>query len=150
MGAIVTVKGKKTDDMLSIKEAAVMLGAGVSTVNNWVATGKIPACKVTGSKAHYILVDDLNDFEQNGSFRARNRKKTKKVKTPEDILNTMTKKQQELFLEAYASTARLLAMTFDIDQIGVIKATLSDILNNSETLSNLVNNAPEIMEDHVS
>jgi len=144
MGAVVTLVKEKTDDMVSVKDAAMLLGAGYSTVNRWVYDGKIPACKVKGSKTHYIKIDDLNSFEQNGSIRKRGCKK--KVRSSVEILETMSDTQQELLLEAYAATAKLLAITFDIDQIGMIKATLNNLINNDETLSSVLETAPEIIE----
>ena len=133
MGAIVTVKKAKTDDMLTLKEAAVMLGAGYSTVSKWVALGRIPACKVKGSKAYYISLEDLNEFEKYGNLRTRQKRKVvddeDKPKSSDDILKTMTEDQQKLLLEAIASTTRLLVITTDPDQLGMIKANLRSLID---------------------
>ena len=147
MGAVVTIKKAKTDDMLTLKEAAVMLGAGYSTVSKWVALGKIPACKIKGSKAYYISLDDLNEFEKYGNLRTRQKVKPAKPKTSVDILETMSKTQQTLLLEAIAASSRLLAMTTNQDQIGLIKSCLDNVINNPAFLASIVNGAPEIMEE---
>ena len=147
MGAVVEICGKKTDDMLSVREAAVMLGAGVSTINKYVATGKIKACKIPGSKAHYIRLDELNDFEQNGSLKTRSRKKTleKKENRMIQILESMDNEQQKALLAAVGSVARLMMMHLNDDQLGMAKATLEATIDGSLTFDILVN-APELME----
>lgn len=148
MGAIVTVKKAKTDDMLTLKEAAVMLGAGYSTVSKWVALGKIPACKLKGSKAYYISLEDLNEFEKYGNLRTRQKRKVvddeDKPKSSDDILKTLTEDQQKLLLEAIASTTKLLISTTDPDQLGMIKANLRSLID-GPLLGAILEHAPEFV-----
>ena len=147
MGALVTIKPEKTEDMLTIKESAHILGAGASTVSRWVADGKLPACKVKGSKAYYILVDDLNDFEKYGNVRTRQKKHIKKERSSVEIINTMSEMQQGLLLEAVSSISKLLAITIDVDQIKTIKGVLNDTVNSDEFLSQIFKSAPELLEE---
>ena len=132
MGARVTKSGTKTDDMLSLKEAAIILGVAPGTISKHVATGKLPVYKITGSKAYYIKTDDLNRYEQDGVIKPRKKRKVEeddKPKSSDAILETMTKDQQKLLLEAIASTTRLLVITTDPDQIGMIKANLRSLID---------------------
>lgn len=132
MGARVTKSGTKTDDMLSLKEAAIILGVAPGTISKHVATGKLPVYKITGSKAYYIKTDDLNRYEQDGIIKPRKKRKVEeddKPKSSDAILETMTEDQQKLLLEAIASTTKLLVITTDPDQIGMIKANLRSLID---------------------
>ena len=131
MGARVTKSGTKTDDMLSLREAAIILGVAPGTISKHVATGKLPVYKITGSKAYYIKTDDLNRYERDGIIKPRKKRKVEedKPKSSDDILKTMTEDQQKLLLEAIASTTKLLVITTDPDQIGMIKANLRSLID---------------------
>lgn len=147
MGARVTKSGTKTDDMLSLKEAAIILGVAPGTISKHVATGKLPAYKITGSKAYYIKTDDLNRYEQDGAIKPRKKRKVEeddKPKSSVDILETMTEDQQKLLLESVAATTKLLVITTDPDQLGMIKTTLRSLID-GPFLGAVLEHAPEFM-----
>lgn len=147
MGAIITVASKKTNDMVSLKEAAQLLGAGYSSVYKWVMDGKIRAVKIKGALggAYYIELDELNDFEKHGNYRTRRRAKKLAPKSLIDILETMSDEQQQALLAAVGSTAKILSMPLTGEQLGLVKGTLNNVIN-GKLLFDIQEKAPELME----
>lgn len=143
MGALVTVYSEKTNEMVSIKEAAEILGSGYSSVYKWVEEGRIPSCKVKGDRSRYILIEELNNFEKYGNYRTRQRKK--KPKSLIDILKTMSDEQQQALLAAVGSTAKILSMSLTGEQLGLAKGTLNNVIN-GKLLFDIQEKAPELME----
>ena len=138
------VVGRKNATMLSVKEAAIIMDVSTSCVSNWVATGKLPAVKVTGEKSYYIYIDELNKFAQ--TKRPYNKKKEKEeaktISPAEAMIESLNRKQQELLLEASAAMIHLLEITPEVDKKQFFMKIFSDICDD-RTRKMMLNAIPE-------